>query len=246
MFLHKQFLNYFFVVFMFAFIPSVVFSSPSGGAWTPTPQAKWATPTPTVTPTPTPTQSWNKPTPTQSWNKPTPTQSWNKPTPTQSWNKPVPTQSWSKPVPTQSWSKPIPTQSWSKPIPTQSWSKPIPTQSWSKPIPTQSWNKPTPTKGNQAQSIKIVMVDAVNEFITLKNFSTVAVVIDGWYLISESGYQRCNLHRQIPANESFTVRTQAGQGGDINCGYNGPILNNVSSDPTSLYNANGELVDRKE
>lgn len=91
-------------------------------------------------------------------------------------------------------------------------------------------------------TVQIVSVDKADELIIIKNMTNAAINLNGWYLVSEAGNQRCDLRGSIPANAQWKVRTRAGTGGDINCGFSAPILNNSTSDPTSLYNSKGELI----
>jgi hypothetical protein len=92
--------------------------------------------------------------------------------------------------------------------------------------------------------VQIVSVDKADELIVIKNMTNAAINLNGWYLVSEAGNQRCDLKGSIPANAQLKIRTRTGAGGDINCGFSAPILNNTESDPTSLYNSRGDLISR--
>jgi hypothetical protein len=91
-------------------------------------------------------------------------------------------------------------------------------------------------------TISIVSVDKRRETITLRNNSNGPIDLDGWYLISERGDQRCELYGMVSAHDETVVYTM--EGGTVNCGYKGPILNNFEGDATALYRL-GELVDKK-
>lgn len=62
-----------------------------------------------------------------------------------------------------------------------------------------------------------------------------------------NGNQACGLSGVLPANGVVRIWALAEDeaNGGINCGYDGPIWNNSESDPAALYDAGGNLVDRR-
>lgn len=139
-----------------------------------------------------------------------------------------------------------PTTSTPKPCPTTATPRPYPTNTIrpNNPLPTNT-PRPVSTQLPSSQAaIKITSVDAQKEFITLKNMTDAPVSLQGWYILSEAGNQKCNLSGTISANTTWKVYTQKGDGGDVNCGFSSPVLNNSGGDPTSLYDNNGKLISR--
>lgn len=102
---------------------------------------------------------------------------------------------------------------------------------------------PKPVQAQPSASVEIAAVNKKEEYFILRNGGSVDVALAGWRIVSERGNQMCNLSGVLPAGASLKIWTQQEEG-DPTCGYTEPILNNSKSDPTSLYDANGQLVSR--
>lgn len=94
-------------------------------------------------------------------------------------------------------------------------------------------------------SPKIMEVNKVKEYLIIRNIGTGVLDLTGWVLASERGNQICSLHGRLEPGEDLIIFSQFGQGG-FNCGLSEQMWNNNLSDPASLYNPDGDLVDRWE
>jgi len=104
------------------------------------------------------------------------------------------------------------------------------------------WASQTLTK-TASQTIIILAVNKVDEYVDIKNIGSAKINLEGWVLLSERGNQRCPLSGSIDPGD--TLRIWAGKSKDgFSCRFKDPIWNNLVSDPAVLLNPEGEEVDR--
>jgi len=99
---------------------------------------------------------------------------------------------------------------------------------------------------NPSQGVaRIVELNKVEEFVIIRNLGSGRLELDGWILASERGNQNCPLRGVLAPGEDLIIHSQSGTGG-LNCGLLEPMWSNTQSDPASLYDPDGNLIDRWE
>lgn len=104
---------------------------------------------------------------------------------------------------------------------------------------------PTATVGesNNDNTLVIIAVDKVAEYVDIQNVGSQPVDLNGWVLVSETGNQSCGLSGVIQPDEVLRIWAMNGSPG-FSCGYSTNIWNNSKSDPAVLYNPQGQEVSR--
>ena len=99
---------------------------------------------------------------------------------------------------------------------------------------------------NPSQGVaRIVELNKVEEYVIVRNIGSGKLTLDGWILASERGNQNCALRGVLAPGEDLIIYTQSGNGG-LSCGLFESMWNNTQSDPASLYDPAGNLIDRWE
>lgn len=145
----------------------------------------------------------------------------------------------SVPLPTNTLA-PLPTNTLA-PQPTST-PAPLPTA-----LPPTAVPEPTQPPAPSPASVIIVAVNKSAEFVDIQNVGGTDQDLAGWVLVSELGNQTCGLGGVLSAGQTLRIYALAEDThlGGFNCGFGTNIWNNSESDPAALYDANGNLVDRR-
>ena len=101
--------------------------------------------------------------------------------------------------------------------------------------------------GGEARLV-ITRLDAVSEFVEIKNIGGGSQDLSGWQLVSENGGESCPLGGSLAANETLRVwakTVDAAQGG-YNCGQAADIWSDEGEDPAVLYDGGGNMIYRRK
>lgn len=127
------------------------------------------------------------------------------------------------------------------PVPTATNTQaPLPTVT--SPPPTAT-NSPIPPTATSAGSVQIIALNKRAEYAEIQNFSSEAVDLDGWRLVSEVGNQSCRLRGTLQPNEILRVWARRGNPG-LDCRLGNNIWKDNTPDPAVLYNPQGQEVSR--
>jgi hypothetical protein len=107
------------------------------------------------------------------------------------------------------------------------------------PVPTITATA-TPTEVN---SVLIVSVDKVAEFVEIQNLTQAAVNLRGWRLVSERGSESCTLRGTLEPNEVLRIWARRGDPG-FDCRLGREIWADNELDPAVLYDSDGQEVSR--
>ena len=132
------------------------------------------------------------------------------------------------------------------PVPTNTpWPTDAPTDT---PLPTAEATLPPAQPPTPVEArVVIIRVNKEAEYVDIQNSGGTDQDLGGWRLVSEKGPQECNLSGVLPSGGSLRIwamAEDAGNGG-FNCQFGTTIWNNQESDPAALYDAAGNLIDRR-
>lgn len=110
-------------------------------------------------------------------------------------------------------------------------------------VPTSAINTSTMTSTPSNGALTIVNVNKAAEYVDIQNGSAQAVDLTGWVLVSEKGYQPCDLKGVLQAGEALRIWARTGDSG-LSCGYPGNIWNDKEADAAVLYDPQRKEVSR--
>jgi hypothetical protein len=123
---------------------------------------------------------------------------------------------------------------------------PVPTPVAPSATPTQP-PQPTATPTRLAAPLRILHVDRQAGTIGIHNDGEKPQDLFGWILVSENGDQRCTLAAIIEPDATLRVHAMSGANTltDVYCNFDSNVWNDGEPEAAALYDAAGNLVDRK-
>jgi micrococcal nuclease len=114
--------------------------------------------------------------------------------------------------------------------------------------PAQPTSAPAQPVAPSGPIVSITNLNKSDEFVDIRNNTGADISLDGWVLVSEKGSQSCTLGGTLGAGQTLRIwamSEDSGNGG-FNCGFGSNIWNNSEPDPAALYDAQGNLIDRRQ